>query len=92
MIPISTSNTPTETTETTSPQEPNDRVPSENWTEMTENEKFTTQPHSGMKGKHDDQTYQSANQVSDREPARLDEFDTEMNSDSELDRETDGTG
>ncbi|CAG8527621.1 2714_t:CDS:2 [Acaulospora morrowiae] len=62
MIPISTGNTLTETTETISPQESNDRVSSKNWVEMTENEKFVTWLYSGMKGKHDDQTYQSTNQ------------------------------
>ncbi|CAG8579743.1 334_t:CDS:2 [Acaulospora morrowiae] len=78
-------------TKITSPQEPNDRVPSKNWAEMMENEKFTAWPHPGIKGKYDNQTYQSANQESDRKPARLDKFDTDMDSDSELGRETDGT-
>ncbi|CAG8671336.1 2260_t:CDS:1, partial [Acaulospora morrowiae] len=92
MIPISTGNILTEMTETTSPQESNNRAPSENWVEMMENKKFAARPHPGTKGRHDDQAYQSANQESDREPARSDEFDTDMDSDSELGRETDGTG
>ncbi|CAG8550142.1 5126_t:CDS:2 [Acaulospora morrowiae] len=92
MISISTNNIPTEMTETISPQEPNDRAPSENWAEMTENKKFAAWPYPGTRGRHDDQAYQSTNQESDRKPARSDEFDTDMDSDSELGREMDGTG
>ncbi|CAG8672722.1 9569_t:CDS:1, partial [Acaulospora morrowiae] len=92
IIPISTGNISIEMTETTSLQEPNDRAPSENWAEMTENEKFMARPHPGTRERHDDQAYQSTNQESDRESARSDEFDTDMDSDSELGRETDGTG
>ncbi|CAG8715748.1 14761_t:CDS:1, partial [Acaulospora morrowiae] len=78
--------------ETTSPQESNDRVPSENWIEIMENEKSVTRPHLGAKRKHDNQIYQSANQKSNRKSARSDKFDIDMDSNSELNREMDGTG